>query len=205
MKRGMEGLNLQKLGRNYFDSAAARMETNFHLEVWPGYVTSIRQHENSVLMNAEVVHRVLRSDSILDQIRRMMDRGRDVITRSLMGMAVITRYNNKPYRIDDVDWERTPRCKCDNFRDCCLINVNEIRVIAATFTKKDGSQQSYADYYLARYQATVQDLDQPLLVSMPKERDLRGGRSEPVLLVPELCNMTGIDDVMRVDFKLMRV
>jgi aubergine-like protein len=48
-------------------------------------------------------------------------------------------------------------------------------------------------------------MGQPLLVSMPKDRDRRGGIEGPVLLVPELCNMTGLTDEQRANFKLMQV
>jgi len=40
---------------------------------------------------------------------------------------------------------------------------------------------------------------------MPKERDIRAGQEHPALLVPELCNMTGLSDEQRENFKLMKV
>ena len=46
-------------------------------------------------------------------------------------------------------------------------------------------------------------MKQPLLISMPKERDIRGGRAEPVSLIPELCFMTGLADEQRNNYKLM--
>ena len=72
----------------------------------------------------------------------------------------------------------------------------------ATFPRKDGSLQTFANYYETKYGIKVTDLRQPLLVSMPKERDRRGGRNDPVLLVPELVTLTGMDDAMRSNFKL---
>ena len=47
-------LNLQLLGRNYYDPKAAKVLKDFKLELWPGYVTSIRQHENNILLCCEV-------------------------------------------------------------------------------------------------------------------------------------------------------
>ena len=41
------------------------------------------------------------------------------------------------------------------------------------------------------YELKVQEMQQPLLVSRPKERDMRRGQEGPLLLVPELCTMTG--------------
>lgn len=45
---------------------------------------------------------------------------------------------------------------------------------------------------------------QPMLVSNPKAKDVRGlqgGEARPVLLVPELCRCTGITDTMKSDFR----
>jgi hypothetical protein len=44
----MEGLKLLQLNRNFYDPDDAKMEPNWNLEIWPGYITSIRQHENQV-------------------------------------------------------------------------------------------------------------------------------------------------------------
>lgn len=38
----------------------------FKLELWPGYVTSIRQHECDILMCAEITNKVMRLDTLLD-------------------------------------------------------------------------------------------------------------------------------------------
>lgn len=34
-------------------------------------------------------------------------------------------------------------------------------------------------------------MNQPLLVSRPKKKDIRMGRTEPIYLLPELCTLTG--------------
>ena len=71
--------------------------------------------------------------------------------------------------------------------------------------KKDGSQISFKDYYKSRYNVNVTDPKQPLLISMPKMADQRRGFDQPIILVPELCNMTGLSDDQRANFKLMAV
>lgn len=38
----------------------------YKLELWPGYITSIRQHEQQILMCAEITHKVMRNETILD-------------------------------------------------------------------------------------------------------------------------------------------
>ena len=52
------------------------------------------------------------------------------IERKIIGQSVLTRYNNKTYRVDDIDWNQTAE---------------------STFKKDDGTEYSYIDYY--RYDA----------------------------------------------------
>lgn len=55
------------------------------------------------------------------------------------------------------------------------------------------------------YNITIKDREQPLLVSKPKEKDRRGGRTQMLYLVPELCFMTGwvkLPFIRRVKFVL---
>ena len=60
------------------------------------------------------------------------------------------------------------------------------------------------DYYHERYNIRITDKNQPMLVSMPKDRDRRGGRTDPVLVPPEMCIMTGLSDEQRSNFNLMK-
>ena len=43
-------LNLKQLGRNYYDPSGATQCPQYKLEIWPGYITSIRNHEHDMLM-----------------------------------------------------------------------------------------------------------------------------------------------------------
>ena len=49
------------------------------------------------------------------------------------------------------------------------------------------------DYYRKQYEIGIREPKQPLLVSMPKEKDKKRPDvpQGPVLLVPELCALTG--------------
>ena len=90
----------------------------------------------------------------------------------LVGKVVMTHYNNKTYRIDDVDLDTTPR---------------------STFhLKKEDRQSSYMEYYQTRYNIRINQPNQPMLVSRPTRRDRNRGDDSPIYLVPELCHMTGL-------------
>jgi len=180
----MEKLHMELLGRNYYDPTAASIVREFNLEVWPGYVTSIRQHERAILMCAEVSNKVIRTDTVYDQMALIYQRRPQnyqvTVERALLGSIVMTRYNKKTYRIDGIDWTLNP---------------------SSTFEKGD-TKTSYFEYYNSRYNCSIRDSKQPLLVSRPKDRDRRGGQTGPILLIPELCYMTGLTDEQRADFRL---
>lgn len=89
----------------------------------------------------------------------------------MLGVVVLTDYNNNTYRVDDIDYDVSPE---------------------STFKKKDGTDISYCTYYQEKYGITIRDMHQPLLVSKSRPRDRRAGQAETVYLIPELCRSTGI-------------
>ena len=113
MRRMMETLDLQELRRNYYDANASILIPQYNLEVWPGYITSIRQHEHEVLMVTEIDHKILRTDTALRQMNLIMDKthSQDAVKKGLIGCIVMTRYNKKTYRVDDIDFALRVTCK----------------------------------------------------------------------------------------------
>ena len=55
--------------------------------------------------------------------------------KEIIGETVLTRYNNKNYRIDGIDWSASP---------------------LSVFTKSDGSQITYKSYYQVRILVEIQ-------------------------------------------------
>ena len=70
----MENMQLELIRRDYYDPKAAIILKQHKLELWPGYVTSIRQHESQILLCCEVSHKILRTDTVLDQIEEVHKR-----------------------------------------------------------------------------------------------------------------------------------
>lgn len=82
------------------------------MQLWPGYQTSIRQHEKDILLCAEIAHKVMRTETVYDIFRRCQENARDFredFKRHIIGLTVLTDYNNKTYRINDIDFHKTPR------------------------------------------------------------------------------------------------
>lgn len=151
-----------------------------------GYLHSIRQHETNILVCCEIIHKVMREDTVLDILRGLLHAGgnyRDAFEKEVIGKVVLTAYNNKTYSIIGVEWNIKP---------------------TSTFPTKDGAK-SFMQYYTERYGLNISDGSQPLLITRPSARDIRAGRTDPVLLVPELCRTTGLTDSMRSNFQMMKI
>ena len=52
------------------------------------------------------------------------------------------------------------------------------------------------EYYKSKYNETVSDSNQPLIIN----KDRKTGNE--VALIPELCQLTGLTDQMKSDFRL---
>lgn len=53
----------------------------------------------------------MRAETLLDIIRKIQAEERDYRTaaqRKLLGQVVLTDYNNKTYRIDDIEFDKSP-------------------------------------------------------------------------------------------------
>lgn len=102
----------------------------FNMELWPGYQTSIREHESDILMCTRITHKVMRTDTMLDFLFDSQKRGGDWQTSfkdAVLGQIVLTDYNNRTYKIDDIDFSVSPSSK---------------------FDMKGQGPISYADYYM---------------------------------------------------------
>lgn len=82
------------------------------VEIWPGYITSIRQHEQDILLCAEITHKIMRVETVYDVLNRIRKEERDyknAAEKALLGSTVLTDFNNKTYRIDDIRWDESPK------------------------------------------------------------------------------------------------
>ena len=65
------------------------------LELWPGFITSILQYENNVMLCADISHKILRTDTVYDYLKELEYTGRgnfyEQATRALVGEIVLTK------------------------------------------------------------------------------------------------------------------
>uniref|UniRef100_A0A8B9FUK3 Piwi-like protein 2 n=1 Tax=Amazona collaria TaxID=241587 RepID=A0A8B9FUK3_9PSIT len=188
-RRVMRILDMQLVGRNFFEPAQATVLQHYRLQIWPGYAVSIQKKDGGLFLLVDAIHKVIRSDSVLNFMHSIYKQGpgtfQEECLKQLVGSVVITRYNNRTYRIDDIDWSKTPR---------------------HTFTLASGEDITFVSYYSKTYGITIRELEQPLLVHRPKEKLTPEGKRclDLVLLVPELAFMTGIPGI-RKDNRMLKM
>jgi len=192
-RRCLKLYGMQQIDRGYFDMKNRIHIPAYNLELINGLSTSIASYENRLLLCAELTHKLLHKNTIFDLMNQIWnsvstnEEFKSACTSELVGRIIMTTYNNKTYKIDDIDWESNPR---------------------STFPTNKGPV-SFVDYYKTNYDLTIRDFQQPLLLSLPSGKDKRraeqmGQEAKPALLVPELCIVTGVDEKMRTDFKFKK-
>ncbi|XP_060786656.1 piwi-like protein 1 [Neoarius graeffei] len=186
-RRILKILNMQQIGRHYYNPEDPLNIPQHRLTIWPGFVTNILQYESSVMLCLDVSHKVLRSETVLDFMASLRQHGDqhfvEKCTKELVGVIVLTKYNNKTYRIDDIAWDQTPN---------------------NTFKKGD-TDVTFKEYYQKQYGLQITDGNQVLLVSHIKRLGPAGAPPPgPALLIPEFCYLTGLTDKMRNDFNIMK-
>uniref|UniRef100_A0A8C0UE73 Piwi-like protein 2 n=1 Tax=Cyanistes caeruleus TaxID=156563 RepID=A0A8C0UE73_CYACU len=178
-RRVMKILNMSLVGRHFFDLPRSALTLEQLLHIWPGYAVSIRRKDGGLFLMVDAIHKIIRSDSVLSVMQTIHSQSQrtfqDECTKQLVGTVVMTRYNNRTYRVDDIDWDKTPK---------------------DTFTLASGQEISFVEYYSQTYGITIRELDQPLLVHKPKEKLLfpegLGGAPSP----PSPCWVFLVQEVM---------
>ncbi|XP_035247058.1 piwi-like protein 1 [Anguilla anguilla] len=187
-RRVLRILNMQQIGRHYYNPNEPLEIPQHRLTIWSGFCTAILQYESGVMLSVDVSHKVLRSETVLAFMYGLRQQHGDryfmeACTKELLGLIVLTKYNNKTYRIDEIAWDHNPR---------------------NTFKKGD-KEISFKEYYKTQYNLDIRDENQVLLVSHVKKLGPAGAPPPgPALLVPEFCYLTGLTDRMRQDFNIMR-
>lgn len=180
---------MQQIGRNYYNPHDPLEIAKHRLTIWPGYTTTILPYESAIMLCTDVSHKVLRSETVLDFMINLKQqcpaqRFPDICAKELVGLVVLTKYNNKTYRVDDIAWDHTPN---------------------NTFKRGD-TEISFRNYFKTQYGLDITDGNQVMLVSHVKKKMGPGGGPPPgpAMLVPELCYLTGLTDKMRADFNIMK-
>ncbi|XP_059960394.1 piwi-like protein 4 [Mesoplodon densirostris] len=187
-KKILKKLSMYQIGRNFYKPSEPVEIPQHKLSLWPGFSISVSYFESSLLFGADVSYKILRNETVLEFMTNLchttgMSCFTQTCEKQLIGLIVLTRYNNKTYRIDDIDWSVKP---------------------THTFQKQDGTEVTYVDYYKQQYDITLSDLNQPVLVSLLKSKRNDDAEVRMAHLIPELCFLTGLPGQATSDFQLMK-
>lgn len=189
--RIMRALKFIQHNRKFFDPTKANKIAAYNLEVWPGMVTAVDRFEGGLLLQLDGASRVLRTETARDVLMNISKKIKSTggsmkqeAEKQLLGESILTRYNNKSYIVDDINFEMSPK---------------------STFVSEKGVRWTFLAYYKEMYGLEIKDKDQPLIINRPKKKaQAQEGVDTMICLVPELCLMTGLTDTMRADFKIMK-
>jgi aubergine-like protein len=140
-------------------------------------------HEDKVLLNVEMTNKIVRTDTVLQVMQEFRETAPDrsqvkpFVESQICGMVVITLYNQRTYQIEAIEWGKR---------------------VTDTFEAKNGPI-TFLDYFKKYDGVTISDAKQPLL----RARNRSKWDDKVILLVPELCNPTGLTEAMKSNFNLM--
>ena len=97
---------------------------------------------------------------------------------------MVFRYNNRTYKIDDINFDSCP---------------------GDSFTNAKGESFTFLEYYKNNYGLDIRDPKQPMITSMVKKIGDKDVDPIKICLIPELCFLTGLTDAQRADFRLGQV
>ncbi|CAG9320746.1 unnamed protein product [Blepharisma stoltei] len=183
LKKMLQKIGLIQLTKlpKYYDKRQTVQVTQHNLEIWRGYTASFSHHLTEMLLNVDFSSKIIRHVSVLQYMTEIRantkpDRLRQALESELIGKTVMAKYGNyKCHRIDGLALNESP--------------LN-------TFDGPTGLT-TYRDYYITQYNIEIQDFRQPLLISTTE----RGAKV--IRLIPELCDLTGISEDMRKDYRAM--
>ena len=59
----MGKLKMVEMNKNFYQPANGVMVKQHRLEIWPGYVTAVQEYEGGLMLNLDVSHKVLRTQT----------------------------------------------------------------------------------------------------------------------------------------------
>lgn len=199
MKFIMKKLGYFRLKKDLLhDSLRSPLPGNHGISIIGGYRTVASLHDGGILMNMDYISKVIQDITILSMMKALYKRDstnfQATVRAELANTIIITKYNNKIYKIQDFKFNMNPE---------------------STFSTKKGDQISFIDYYANAYpNLKITDRGQPLILVTPdnefrkqRERNANQQQEKPsvdreIILIPELCYLTGMTPSQRADNRL---
>lgn len=116
----MRSLRFETIGPKSFNPKKAHSLDAYNVKVWPGFDARMIMKERGALLNVEVAFKVVRTDSLLNYISQLREKSdqkggdwQQAISEAITGCTVVTRYNQKAYKVERIDFTLTPETTFD--------------------------------------------------------------------------------------------
>ena len=172
---------------SFFDYHNTAKLGNNGTQIWSGYSTAVTITESGLFLRVNDKNKLITGKTVYDKFEEFRRRNgnirseesRRAITDYLKGKVVIAGYGNfRAYRIGEISFDRD-------------INNTVFEI------EKEGKKESLniKTYYKRQYNIDIKHEDQPLIIEeVPRNR--RDDENKVVrYLIPELCFLTGIDEL----------
>lgn len=183
---------MTRIGEHFYNPLRQIEVQKHNLQIWPGYTTAIHEFEDGLFLVVDVTHKILRCLTCWELLnnfyQRCRDRFKEEAEKALVGNIVLTRYNNRSFKIDEILWDDNPK---------------------STFNCH-GETITYVEYYKRHYNIQIRDDCQPLLLHRLKQKksasptQVATEKPDVICLIPELCFLTGLSEDIKNDNQLKR-
>ena len=156
-------------------------------KMWSGYSTAVTITESGLYLRINDKNKLITGKTVFDKFEEFRSRYGNMrseecmrnITDYFKGKVVIAGYGNfRAYRIGDISFDRD-------------IKNTEFEI------EKEGKKEkiNIKDYYKRQYNINIKHDDQPLLIEEVPRRRKEEEKIIVRYLIPELCYLTGIDEL----------
>lgn len=104
-RQSMKDMGLELIGRNHYDPNKKIEIFKEKLQIWPGFATAIRKHEQDLLLCCDISHKIIRQETVLHVLQEIRHEARDnerdyrrAAVNAFKGKTVMTSYNNKTFK-----------------------------------------------------------------------------------------------------------
>jgi len=175
--------------RNFYDySDTISIGTNGN-SIWNGYSTAVTITESGLFLRINDKNRLISGKTVLDKMKEFEmkyktseERSRE-ISEYFIGKTVIATYGNfRAYRIGEINFDRDV--------NNTIFNI-----------EKEGKKTpiSIKEYYKQQYNITIKNDNQPMLIEEIPRNKRDDEKKVLRYLVPELCYLSGIDELSERD------
>ena len=173
--------------RSFFDYSEQVSFGNNGNRIWNGYSTAVaitesglflRINDKNKLISGKTVYEKMKEIAQKFKIKRSQECIRE-ISEYFIGKTVLAGYGNyRAYRIGEISFDRT-------------INNTLFEI------EKEGKKHpiTMKEYYKQQYNINIKDEDQPILIEEIPRRKREEENKIIRYLIPELCFITGIDEL----------